>query len=626
MFKTSQAVIDLFNKNYRQVIRITFKGKYEQFVITENRVIQGGLTIDRYSVSGTKIEIASAVAAELTLKLKNDDGKYDNVVFEGAELFVEIGIKKWDAHRWEKATVEYIPCGYFIVDTPPRALSTISVSALDRMVLFDKLVDWTKITFPITVENLISRVCEVCGVECSTDLSRLVNHSYTIHKAPTSEGLTYRKLIQWCSFITASCSFMDYDGKLVFKWYEHTDFTVTASQRYSSDMYENDITITGLVYKAVNGETVVVGDTDYTLTYDSCELLQENVSAALTNIYLAIRGFTYRPYEATIKSAPFLYPMDMLTYVDAKGKEHETIVTHVTFTVNRNTSIAGSGETSTSNDYASSSGLTSQQSQAIQEVKNSIEVTFGDGQLAALNVSQLLANMLGYNLTVMTDGDAKFYYIHNGVTLAGSTAIYTLRNGTFVFTDNWNNGNPQWVSGMNQANNAVHQTLKKYKVTGDEISDLSIGENHLTAEYLNKVELAIATALSSAKGYTDGQMEDAKEYIDGEIQKSKDYSDEKDTEVKEYTDGEITKAKTYADDQDVKVVEAVAETLKSYPMTSEMKAAISDAVKDFMAASEIQALSRFLFITGADGKEDAGKIKVVNGKPVFEYDTTEGGN
>ena len=99
MFKTSQAVIDLFNKNYRQVIRITFKGKYEQFVITENRVIQGGLTIDRYSVSGTKIEIASAVAAELTLKLKNDDGKYDNVVFEGAELFVEIGIKKWDAHR-----------------------------------------------------------------------------------------------------------------------------------------------------------------------------------------------------------------------------------------------------------------------------------------------------------------------------------------------------------------------------------------------------------------------------------------------------------------------------------------------------------------------------------------------
>ena len=76
----------------------------------------------------------------------------------------------------------------------------------------------------------------------------------------------------------------------------------------------------------------------------------------------------------------------------------------------------------------------------------------------------------------------------------------------------------------------------------------------------------------------------------------------------------------------MKVVEAVAETLKSYPMTSEMKAAISDAVKDFMVASEIQALSRFLFITGADGKEYAGKIKVVNGKPVFEYDTTEGGN
>ena len=604
MYRTAQNIIDLFNKNYRQVIRITFKGKYEQFEITENRVIQGGLTIDRYSVSGTKIELASAVAAELTLKLKNDDGRYDDVVFEGAELFVEVGIKKWDAHRWEKAQIEYIPCGYFIVDTPPRALSTISISALDRMVLFDKLVDWTKITFPITVENLISQACSVCGVECSTDLAKLVNHSYTIHTAPTSEGLTYRKLIQWCAFITASCAYMDYDGKLVFKWYEHTDYTVTSAQRYSSDMYENDITITGLVYKAENGETVVVGDTDYTLTYESCELLQENVSSALTNVYLALRGFTYRPYEATIKSAPFLYPMDMITYVDAKGIEHETIVTHVTFTVNRSTSIAGSGETSTSNDYVSSSGLTSQQSQAIQEMKNNIEVTFGDGQLAALNVCQLLANMLGYNLTVMSDGDTKLYYVHNGVSLAGSTAIYTLRNGTFSFTDNWNDGNPKWTSGMTQADNAIHLALKQYKIEGDEIADRAVGENHLTTEYLNKVELAIATALSTAKTYTDGQMEDARDYVDTEI----------------------TEAKDYADDQDVKVVEAVGETLKQYPLTTEMQAAISDAVKDFMVASDIQALSRFLFITAEDGTEYAGKLKVVNGKPVFEYDTTEGGN
>lgn len=63
-----------------------------------------------------------------------------NTVFEGAEVFVKIGIKKWDAHRWENAVIHWIPCGYFTIDEPPRALSTITISALDRMILFDKTV------------------------------------------------------------------------------------------------------------------------------------------------------------------------------------------------------------------------------------------------------------------------------------------------------------------------------------------------------------------------------------------------------------------------------------------------------------------------------------------------------
>lgn len=141
MYKVSQEVKNLFNKNYIQVADITVNGVNESFSVAENEIVQGSLSIDRYSVSNSKIEVGSAVAAELTLKLKNDDGKYDNTVFEGAEVFVKIGIKKWDAHRWENAVIHWIPCGYFTIDEPPRALSTITISALDRMILFDKTVD-----------------------------------------------------------------------------------------------------------------------------------------------------------------------------------------------------------------------------------------------------------------------------------------------------------------------------------------------------------------------------------------------------------------------------------------------------------------------------------------------------
>ena len=212
MYKVSQEVKNLFNKNYIQVADITVNGVNESFSVAENEIVQGSLSIDRYSVSNSKIEVGSAVAAELTLKLKNDDGKYDNTVFEGAEVFVKIGIKKWDAHRWENAVIHWIPCGYFTIDEPPRALSTITISALDRMILFDKTVDISKLSFPMTVADLLNKICTICGVTLATDITRLPNKDYQITAYPEGQDLTYRTLLQWCAALTGTCAFMNYDG------------------------------------------------------------------------------------------------------------------------------------------------------------------------------------------------------------------------------------------------------------------------------------------------------------------------------------------------------------------------------------------------------------------------------
>ena len=95
MYKVSQEVKNLFNKNYIQIVDITVNGVKESFHVTESEIVQGSLSIDRYSVSNSKIEVGSAIAAELTFKLKNDNGKYDDTVFEGAEVFIKIGITKW---------------------------------------------------------------------------------------------------------------------------------------------------------------------------------------------------------------------------------------------------------------------------------------------------------------------------------------------------------------------------------------------------------------------------------------------------------------------------------------------------------------------------------------------------
>lgn len=488
MYKVSQEVKNLFNKNYIQVADITVNGVNESFSVAENEIIQGSLSIDRYSVSNSKIEVGSAVAAELTLKLKNDDGKYDNTVFEGAEVFVKIGIKKWDAHRWENAVIHWIPCGYFTIDEPPRALSTITISALDRMILFDKTVDISKLSFPMTVADLLNKICTICGVTLATDITRLPNKDYQITAYPEGQDLTYRTLLQWCAALTGTCAFMNYDGNLELKWYEQTDLTISPSERYNSDMQENDVAITGIYFKDAANTEYIAGTDDYCLDLSSNGLLQDNVQVVLDTLYVSLKGFSYRPYTATIKSAPYIYPMDMIHYEDAKGEVHDTIITNVTFGMNLSTSIAGKGETTQKQKYSQGGGLTKQQATILEKLRENLDKTMTAKEQAQLELNRLLSNSLGLNIvTIPQDDGTQVYYFCDGETLESSNIIYTFKANGFAWTKSWNDGNPVWKYGFSKDGNAIYNMLAAYKISTEYLDAECVTAEKLSAEYKQSV-------------------------------------------------------------------------------------------------------------------------------------------
>lgn len=488
MYKVSQEVKNLFNKNYIQVADITVNGVNESFSVAENEIVQGSLSIDRYSVSNSKIEVGSAVAAELTLKLKNDDGKYDNTVFEGAEVFVKIGIKKWDAHRWENAVIHWIPCGYFTIDEPPRALSTITISALDRMILFDKTVETDKLSFPMTVADLLNKICTICGVTLATDITRLPNKDYPITAYPEGQDLTYRTLLQWCAALTGTCAFMNYDGNLELKWYEQTDLTISPSERYNSDMQENDVAITGIYFKDAANTEYIAGTDDYCLDLSSNGLLQDNVQVVLDTLYVSLKGFSYRPYTATIKSAPYIYPMDMIHYEDAKGEVHDTIITNVTFGMNLSTSIAGKGETTQKQKYSQGGGLTKQQATILEKLRENLDKAMTAKEQAQLELNRLLSNSLGLNIvTIPQDDGTQVYYFCDGETLESSNIIYTFKANGFAWTKSWNDGNPVWKYGFSKDGNAIYNMLAAYKISTEYLDAECVTAEKLSAEYKQSV-------------------------------------------------------------------------------------------------------------------------------------------
>lgn len=491
MYKVSPTIIELLNKNYRQIVKISVSGKNGNFVITESEILQGSLQIDRYCVSGSKIEVGSAIAAELSFDLKNDNGKYDNTVFEGAELYVQIGIKDWTVTG--TTPTYWIPCGHFIIDTPPRHKTIIKVSALDRMMLFDRLVDRLRLSFPMTVEDLLSRICSICGVTMVSNLTKLVNRTYTIKECPEDASITYRTLLQWCTALMGACAFMNSDGNLEIKWYEPTGITITPSERYDSDMYENDISISGVYFKDnEEGKEYIAGSDSYCLDLSGNELIQGYQQLVVDTLYVALKDFAYRPYEASVKPMPYLYPMDKISYVDSKGVTHSTIVTNVNFVMNQNTKIAGKGETAQNESYDKNNGLTKQQAAILEVIRKKVESGITSREQAALEMNRLLANSMGlYRTEVKQDDGSTKYYFHDGQTPETSNIIYTFQANGFAWTKHWNNGNPIWEYGMTKDGNALMNVLAAYKITADYIEAGSITADKIATSYKESVTTQI---------------------------------------------------------------------------------------------------------------------------------------
>ena len=492
MVNVSQDVINYFNEGNLQTAAIEFSNGKESFTITEEDIIQGGLKIDRYSVTNSKIEVGSAVASELSLKLRNYDGKFDNVSFEGAVLYVKVGVwsddptalghfvlgqsvlgalngianfilgKNLIGDAGTKAQVVWIPCGRFIIDTSPRKLQIITVSALDYMVKFDKAVDVSKLSFPIHVDALIQKICELCNVSLLTDVTALPNHQYSIGGLPSSsQQLTYRQCLQWCAQLTGTCAFMNEDGQLVLKWYEQTEVTVTMNERYASDLLENDITITGFTCDVSDEATYLAGTNEYALDLSDCGFLTNSYDGVLNELLAARGGFSYRPYSATIKSAPYLFPMDMIRYKDKDGAFHNTIVTNVTFSLNCNTSISGAGETVTSSSYTqSNSGVTNQQASTNRQTNESLEARATKEELHSMMTftesEGLVITHEGWDGKVQITGEDirvvrgnnKVVITDSGISITDGSGSCTIDSGKITFSGIrqdkiWENGDPR---------------------------------------------------------------------------------------------------------------------------------------------------------------------------------------
>lgn len=453
MYPISNDVLALFEAEQPKVLRITGTDKNGTAItITDNDVVADSFQLDRYACNGEKLEVGTAVAAQMTLKLFNGNGQFDDIVFEGTELNVEIGIADWSQ---ASPVVTYVPCGLFTPDIQPRRMATISLTCLDRMTMFDVAVDATSLTFPATVAGLVGQACTACGVTLAQSIATLPNADVSVSALPSVNGIiTYRNIIQWCAGIMATNAWMDWNGQLRFSWYNNsTSYVSTTDNRYSSDLYENDLTVTGVVYTNDSGIEIVEGTDDYALDLTGNALAGPLIATVLPAINTAVNGFAYRPFTAAVINAPYLWPMDSVVFTDKDGNNHASVLTNVAFGVNGTTALESKGMTEAINKLQAPVGVTKEQAQLISQAMEQVETDIDDSLTQQEIFNRLTDNGAAQGLVLL---NGQLYvnasYIRSGTLVLGGQ---NNQNGTLQVLDangnvvgTWDNNGVTILKGL----------------------------------------------------------------------------------------------------------------------------------------------------------------------------------
>lgn len=441
------------------------------FNITDKDII-GAVTVDWSSVTGSKLDLGSACMSEMSFTLENTDGAFDDKVFEGAQLYVTTSFSTG-------STTETVPIGYYTVDSPPRKLRSIKITAYDRMAKFNRAYD-TELAYPATLYQIIADACTKCGVSQKLPTNTL-HRGVSIPKRPEADNLTYRQVLVWAAELMGVSLYIDYDGKLTGGWYatnaKHT--VIKASDRFTSgntDFAENNIVFSGvrIVGNDENKTEYLAGTKDYAFNIEGNLLAQSdmNLSTLAAELKTARCSLTYTPMSCTTHSFPHLRPLDVMNFETAQGTK-KVVLTNVKWqSQNRCTKLEGKGETAMQSGYATMGAFTPKQQAVLEQTRAQQAAQINDYEQATLALNETIANSMGLYVTRKADSSgAVITYYHDKPTLEGSNTIYCRNAGGYAWTNNgWNNGSPNWEYGVSKDGDAVIRSIAANKISASYIT------------------------------------------------------------------------------------------------------------------------------------------------------------
>lgn len=286
---------DGISGNYWYVYKKSYKGCKLQ-INDEN--LKGGISYKHNINPEEDFMIGCVSSAEI-------DFEYDNTL-DDFEKYVAGDY--CDYYTWQPEDNDWRLIGRFWLDDVSYQRTSAKVKAFDAVLACDIYVDEfiNNTTFPISLENFFSNLCEYCGVDGIID-TNVANTTKAFEDNFEAVNITARQLFQYIAEMAGGFIVADTQGRLVLTSYKTTDknldnskYTTYVRQRYTVEP------ISGLTVRMNTDDLGVssgnVEDNPYIIENNPLFYANsvDEVMPAVSSLYQSIGNKAYRPAEVEL--------------------------------------------------------------------------------------------------------------------------------------------------------------------------------------------------------------------------------------------------------------------------------------------------------------------------------------
>lgn len=416
------------------------------FSLSNNNIVDGA--------GESSIPLGAAIEKSIQLEINNDDGKYSDYDFLGAEITLFLNFELSNS-------TESIDFGKFTVLTPYTRGTTIIITAVDDMYKADVPYD-TLMDFPATIGAMLRDSCSATGI--SLHSSEFNHNDFIVSEKPN--GFTHRQIIGFISMIACGNARINRFGYLEITsydlWKNNTvldggnfsewllDDTVDGGtfDPWTTGIYvsggefsdfkkyhvlsewlndpridTDDITITGIQTTYTEEDTeknLLIGEEGYVLKVEN-PLIAGKEQEALEYIAYNLVGSTFRQFEGDHVSYPLAEFMDAVIVVDRSGNIYNSFITDIDFAFLGMTIFKNSAESALANGRSYSSAP----AEVLRKAKQMVSHEKTEREKAVEQLQESLENSSGMYITPEEQLDGSvIYYAHNKPTLAESDIVW----------------------------------------------------------------------------------------------------------------------------------------------------------------------------------------------------------